>query len=307
MIHYHGSDINPREAFLQFAGRHFCVSYAWPNRVELAHQIGQSVMLDNGAWTFFQQEKEADWNGYLEWAAQWCEFPTTWAIIPDVIGGSGEENDELLAWFLEQAQGHINPIQLTPVWHVGQAPERLVKLCASHWRVCVGSGAWTPGTAPWRREMDNAMDALVGAEGPVRNWLHLLRGLALCGSEYPFSSADSVSMARTHRGDNKIPTKNMDVSKRLTEIDGRQCPARWSSKGSQLGLLEYEIPEQEDYVAKKRSVGASLFDEAEEEDGALAVAQIDLPQPAENTAPPPPELVLSEEELRELGVEPYDD
>jgi hypothetical protein len=50
-IHYHGTPITPVAVFMTMTGKHFCVSHAHPQDVERAHKIGQSVMLDNGAFS----------------------------------------------------------------------------------------------------------------------------------------------------------------------------------------------------------------------------------------------------------------
>jgi hypothetical protein len=49
VLHYHGTPITPQAKLLELAGRNFCVSYAAPYQVAACHEIGQSVMLDNGA------------------------------------------------------------------------------------------------------------------------------------------------------------------------------------------------------------------------------------------------------------------
>jgi hypothetical protein len=51
MLHYHGTPITPVDALYQLAGRCFCVSHIRPDDVTRVHQIGQSVMLDNGAFS----------------------------------------------------------------------------------------------------------------------------------------------------------------------------------------------------------------------------------------------------------------
>lgn len=262
MIHYHGADINPAAAMLQLAGKHFCVSYAWPNRCELAHQIGQSVLLDNGAWSLFNKGEPVDWRAFIEWSERWLEYPTTWAIVPDVIGGTGEENDELLAWFLREAGGHLRREQLAPVWHVNQPVERLQRLCSEHWKVCIGSGAHKPGSTEWRHIMDKAFNALCGGSGPVPNWLHLLRGTSLAGSEYPLASVDSATLARSFKGDNK-KAQPFDLAKRATEVDARQCPSRWGERDQLSMLEEIELP-TEPYRTSKPRVGPKLFNDEEE-------------------------------------------
>ena len=81
MIHYHGTPITPVATFMDLAGRHFCVSHARPDDVERAHAIGQSVMLDNGAFSKWRSGRETDWPAYYEFAERWLAFPTTWAAI----------------------------------------------------------------------------------------------------------------------------------------------------------------------------------------------------------------------------------
>jgi hypothetical protein len=77
MIHYHGTPITPLPALYELAGRHFCVSHANPGDVARCHAIGQSVMLDNGAFTAWMAGKPANWPAYYEWADRWLDFPTT--------------------------------------------------------------------------------------------------------------------------------------------------------------------------------------------------------------------------------------
>src|SRR5205823_1555806 len=96
-IHYHGTPITPQSALLRLAGRHFSVSFARPDQIAICHQIGQSVMIDNGAYTIWRQTKTAklDWADYYRWLEPWITYKTTWAVIPDVIDGSEHDNDLL--------------------------------------------------------------------------------------------------------------------------------------------------------------------------------------------------------------------
>jgi hypothetical protein len=55
VIHYHGTPITPRAKLLELAGRFFCVRYGEHRDVDIAHEIGQGVMLDNGAYSFWRQ------------------------------------------------------------------------------------------------------------------------------------------------------------------------------------------------------------------------------------------------------------
>lgn len=218
-MHYHGTPITPRAKLHLLAGRCFCVSYANPQQVGVCHEIGQSVMLDCGAYTRWRTGRPTDWPGYYRWCERWLAFRTTWAVIPDVIEGSLRENDALLqAWpFGERG---------APVWHMHEPIGRLLRLAERWPRVCIGSsgGYQSVGGARWRERMDTAMDALCG-DGPAPVWLHLLRGLKLAGSGYPFASADSTNIARNHAGSRTRPRR--DPHAMAERIDRQQCPAHW--------------------------------------------------------------------------------
>ena len=98
MIHYHGTPVTPIDVLLTLAGKNFCVSHMRPDDIERVHRIGQSVMLDNGAFSKWKSGKETDWNKYYEWCDKWLDFPTTWAVIPDVIdAGSAVDTDSHIA------------------------------------------------------------------------------------------------------------------------------------------------------------------------------------------------------------------
>lgn len=237
VIHYHGTPITPRTVLTQLAGRNFCVPFPNPQDVEVCHEIGQSVMLDNGAFSLWMEARRKGdvtlsrgWGDYYEWAERWLEFPTTWAVIPDVIDGDEAMNDELL---LEWPHGDRG----APVWHMHESLDRLLWLCQQWQRVCVGSsGLYAQVGAPsWHRRMHEAMDALCG-NGPVPVWLHMLRGLDLAGGEYPFASADSTNIARNHAGSHR--RQRQDARRMADRIDGVQCPGRWSVKAQQLGLVD---------------------------------------------------------------------
>src|SRR5262249_30955441 len=105
-LHYHGTPITPRSALYELAGRSFCVSFADPRDIEVVHQIGQSVMIDNGAYSYWQRNKVQDtprsWNAYYDFCQTWLSYKTTWAVIPDVINGTEADNSHLLTEWLYQ-------------------------------------------------------------------------------------------------------------------------------------------------------------------------------------------------------------
>lgn len=189
-MHYHGTPITPRLVMETLAGKCFCVSFADPRDIALAHQIGQSVMLDNGAFTAWTRGKPVDWASYYAWCEPWLRYATTWAIIPDVINGTEADNDDLLAaWPHGKRQG-------VPVWHLHESLDRLSHLVDEWPRICMGSSGdySVVGSQAWLRRMDDAWDRIHAR----RPWVHMLRGFCVLDKGYPFASADSADIARNH-------------------------------------------------------------------------------------------------------------
>jgi len=236
VIHYHGTPITPRARMLELTGRHFCVSYADPRDVTVAHEIGQSVMLDNGAFSFWRKGRATDWAGFAAWARPWLDYRTTWAVMPDVIDGTAEDNDQLIAWLYAHARDVWE--RSAPVWHAHEPIERFRRLCGSYARVCIGSSGQyaVVGDDRWHRRMEQAMNTVCG-DGPSPTWLHMLRGLALAGSDYPFASADSTLIAQNHAGNNTRATPPKDVRLMADRIDALQCAARWRVQHRTVGMF----------------------------------------------------------------------
>jgi hypothetical protein len=236
VIHYHGTPITPRAKLLELAGCNFCVSYAEPRDVAVCHEIGQSVMLDNGAFTTWKQRRAFDVDGFMDWAEPWLDFWTTWAVIPDVIDGDEEDNDRLLVrWFQRRLRGGA------PVWHMHEPLDRLKRLALGYERICIGSSGEYAivGGDRWRRRMDEAFNA-IAAEGRPEAWVHMLRGLKLCGDEYPFASADSTNVAANHAGNNTRATPAKDIRALALRMDAVQCPARWTVRYPHPTFFDHE-------------------------------------------------------------------
>lgn len=177
-----------------FAARHAMVSFENPEQVEEAAEICQSIVLDNGAFSAWKQQKPHDFQGYLEWCIKWLKHPAVeWCIIPDKIDGTEEENDALIdAWPLPDAVS-------VPVWHMHESLERLARLASRFPRIAIGSSGQyaTIGTEAWWLRMVEAMEVLCDADGFPRCKLHGLRMLDPgVFSKIPFSSADSCNVAR---------------------------------------------------------------------------------------------------------------
>lgn len=225
MMHFHGTPISPVAELLTLAGGCFCVSHHRPDDVKRVHQIGQSVMLDNGAFSVWKSNAKADWPGYYDWCDEWLDYPNTWAVIPDLIGEPSQLQDGLLN---EWPHGHRG----APVWHMDEPINRLLRLCDEWPRVCIGStDVYAVVLSPaWQRRMDEAFDE-VSARHKRLPWLHMLRGMQLSGREWPFASVDSTDIAQNHHLTHK------SAAKMRARWDAMQCPAKWTPRPTQLEFV----------------------------------------------------------------------
>lgn len=225
MIHYHGTPISPRAELQKMAGRSFCVSFAEPRDADWCQAHGQSVMWDNGAFSFFTKGKPVDWTAFYSWVEPRLGG-AHWAIVPDVIDGDEGSNLALI----EQWPHRKDCAAL--VWHLHESIDHLLRLCDFHYgKICFGSSGvyWQVGSAAWDRRVDEAFNAL-SRRGPIP-WIHMLRGLAMAGSRWPFASADSVNVGRNFKDQRICP----DAMAR--RIDAVQCPITWTCKQIQKDLF----------------------------------------------------------------------
>jgi hypothetical protein len=214
MIHYHGTPITPKIKLFEMKGRHFCVSFAEPRDLLDCLQIGQSVMLDNGAFTAFTKGKPMDKPGFFQWCEENLAAPH-WAVIPDVIGGSeDEQRQNLKDWPF--------PDYLSaPVWHLHLSLDYLSWLADRFPKVCLGSSGeyWQIGTRKWEQRMDEVFDLL--SKRRFMPWMHGMRMLGQSGNRWPLASADSSNIARHHAELRVSP----DVM--AERIDAVQTPLRY--------------------------------------------------------------------------------
>lgn len=230
MIHYHGTPLTPRDEMMRMAGKHFCVSFAAPGDADWCLQNAQSVMWDNGAFSIWKSAANIDWNKLYRWLEPRLGHPH-WAVVPDVINGTVEQNLELI----QQWPFHKNVSAV--VWHLNEGIDHLLRLIDLGFsKVCFGSTEeYDPvGGEAWERLMDGVFNALdrAGLIGVV--WFHALRGLWLAGDVYPFASGDSTNVARNF----KNIGRRVCPERMARRIDAVQCPIKWQSRPQQRSMFD---------------------------------------------------------------------
>ncbi len=227
-VHYHGTPITPVVALYELSGRNFCVSHAHPQDIRRCHEIGQSVMLDNGAFSLWRSGIKTNWPAYYEWCGPWLDYPTTWAIPPDIINAPSQEQDGLLN------EWPYGKNRTAPVWHMDEPIVRLCRLIDDGWsRVCIGSTAEYAVVLSnsWIKRMDETWNTLITTFNQTPA-IHMLRGMQCSGMAWPFSSLDSTDIAQNHHRPQNTPRLMAD------RWDKMQCPARWAGRsGVQLDLI----------------------------------------------------------------------
>jgi hypothetical protein len=185
--------------------------------VEVAADVCQSFALDNGAFSAWKGGNALDLPGYYEWVSKWRYHPACdFAVIPDVIDGSEEENDQLINDWPHESFG-------VPVWHMHESIERLIRLCEAWPKVALGSsGQWSVvGSMGWWDRMSEAMNAICDPNTgfPKRTKLHGLRMLnPEIFQDLPLSSADSTNVAINIRMDGRWAGTYSPASKETRAI-----------------------------------------------------------------------------------------
>jgi hypothetical protein len=233
MIQYHGTPIGSATVCLEVVGAgHGFVSFAASQQLGVVAEFSQSFAIDNGAFTAWKAGRPIkDWRPFYEWADEVRKIPSCdFAVVPDVIDGTEEDNDALLAeWPFSRFFG-------APVWHMHESLDRLERLSSGWPRVCLGSsGEFSRVGGPeWRDRMDQVMEVLCDKEGYPATKLHGLRMLnpqVFC--DYPFASADSTNIGRNvgidsaWKGTYLPPTKEARAAVMRSRVEAFNAPTRW--------------------------------------------------------------------------------
>lgn len=251
MIHYHGGPIWPQSAAQTlWTRRHGLTSFAHPEQLALMAEVCQSFVLDNGAFTLWKRgEGVVDIEAYAAWVRRYERHPGfDFAIIPDVIDGTEDDNAKLCARWL-QLSPRMKPAAV--VWHLHESLDRLAYLirCTEagvYARVALGSsGQWaTPGTDDWWERMEEVRSVAADSDGFPHVKLHGLRMLnPTIFAHIPLASADSCNVALNIGKDVKwsgrlqpltTSTRALVLAER---IEQHASAVRWSKRhGTQMNL-----------------------------------------------------------------------
>lgn len=227
MIHYHGTPITPRSQLHRMAGRHFCVSFAEPRDLDVCLQIGQSVMLDSGAFSVFTRGAQLDVAAYYAWLEPLLNHPH-WCVVPDVIDGSVEDQHKMLSSWPRHSLGYDH---CAPVFHLHLPFTHLFALCNSYDKVCLGSSGeyWDVGSPKWCGRMDEIFNALVKQFGRIP-YIHGLRMLGQTNGGWPLASADSTNVAQNH---NKYGCAECLAER----VDSKQPSQKWVTREEQIRMF----------------------------------------------------------------------
>lgn len=225
MLKYHGTPITPKAQLDRMDGRNFCVSYARPDNLAHCLRIGQSLMFDNGAFSVKTRGEEFDRHGFYDWIDPILAHPH-WAVVPDVIDGTVEQQIEMVATWPHRREFGI------PVWHLGLPVDYLLALCEDWGRVCFGSAGqyWEIGSSAWNGRMDEAFNALVRTFGRLP-WVHGLRMLGQASGPWPLASADSTNVAQNFK------TRIGCAECMANRIDAVNPPTLWTERPLQLEMI----------------------------------------------------------------------
>lgn len=223
VIHYHGTPITPRSALLTMAGKHLCVSFSDARDGDMAIQIAQSVLWDNGAFSLYTKGKPINEAALYAWLERRIGHPHR-AIVLDRIGGDVDEQREMIArWPFPREVSW-------PVWHLDKPLDYLLELADEWPGVCLGSAGtfWQVGAPAWERRMDEVFEML--SKRRLMPWIHGLRMLGKGGERWPLASADSVNVALHFAERGETPATMAG------KIDRVQCPIRWNGAAVQLEI-----------------------------------------------------------------------
>lgn len=206
----YGLPLNPAPLLNELAGASFCVSYGTRDRLgkqldDAIRLVGQDgvLLVDNGAFSMHKQGVSTRDEAYLEAYEAWAQAilarcPQAIAVIPDVIGGTVEENWDLVC------TTQLDLERAMPIWHMHEPIEYLVHMLDGFEYIGIGSSGeyWQVGTTNWDARIAEAFEAIdrwerEGNGGNVRPRIHMMRAQSQA-HRFAFDSSDSCNVAMNH-------------------------------------------------------------------------------------------------------------
>lgn len=217
MIKYHGTPITPFDIFNKYMkDRNVLIPFPDKRDFNRATEYASKIIIDNGAFSVWKKGIKIDWNDYYDWIDTVIN-DIEYFFIPDVIGGTEQENDMLIESCKERYKNRRSTFyKAIPVWHVDESLNRLAELVLNFGYIAFGSsGEYSVlGTKEWHNKVSEAMSVCCDTDGKPKVKIHMLRCLNKnIFKHYPFYSGDSTTFAQNHK---KYYNKYKD-----TETDGR--------------------------------------------------------------------------------------
>jgi N12 class adenine-specific DNA methylase len=206
-----GLPLNPLSALEQLKGCSFCVSYG--TRIKLGKQLDDAIRLvgkdgillvDNGAFSMWRRGEGTFTPEAVEGFEKWAQgildrSPQAVAVIPDIIGGTEQENARLVR------ETNLPSDRAMPIWHMHESLDYLRWLLEggfNHLGIGSSGDFKDPGTPEWHRRIDEALAFVKQVEdengnGGVRPRIHMMRAQSQAHL-YPFDSSDSTNVAVNH-------------------------------------------------------------------------------------------------------------
>jgi hypothetical protein len=240
MIHYHGTRIacSDDQCARILKGRHAFVSFADPSQLSIVQEVCQTWALDNGAYSFFNSGKKVDWDDFYSFVQEVRSPSMDFFVIPDVIGGSEEENDALI---------ESCPFQDgIPVYHLHESLSRLEALAERFSMIAFGKmvGVEHNSEKFWIR-MHQALDKICDDQGRPKVKIHGLKCLnPQIFTKVPFTSADSTMVGKNiDESRNKWagPIRPISIFAKaqvlIDRIESFNSPAFWKRQPIQMELI----------------------------------------------------------------------
>jgi len=229
MIHYHVTPIGGTTvAFSRIMHSKFAlVSFARPDQLNLVLEYCSGFILDNGAFSAWKRGEQIDWDDYATWVQKLSHHPGyQFAILPDVINGTEEENDELL-------QQYQLPLGV-PVFHQGESLTRLNRLAQLYSTIAISSVEKSIPSVSFDSWISQVFHRLTDEQGISRVKVHGLRMLnPEIFTRYPFASADSSYLGQTCADEGKFTGSLRPISTEvraavlMDRIESFQSPGRF--------------------------------------------------------------------------------